>query len=74
MRITFGTGTRKVHSCGIGLERTKEGFAVQDLPVARNVDKRPNGRRTRRSAVTSAEASTETLITESELNAKLGYF
>uniref|UniRef100_A0A914I302 Uncharacterized protein n=1 Tax=Globodera rostochiensis TaxID=31243 RepID=A0A914I302_GLORO len=57
-RLTFRNESRKVYSCGQGLQKSEEGFAVQDVVIKK-------GRRTRR--------STESLVTESELNAELGY-
>uniref|UniRef100_A0A183CIF4 Reverse transcriptase n=1 Tax=Globodera pallida TaxID=36090 RepID=A0A183CIF4_GLOPA len=57
-RLTFRNESRKVYSCGQGLQKSEEGFAVQDVAIKK-------GRRTRR--------STESLVTESELNAELGY-
>uniref|UniRef100_A0A914HLP6 Peptidase A2 domain-containing protein n=1 Tax=Globodera rostochiensis TaxID=31243 RepID=A0A914HLP6_GLORO len=57
-RLTFRNESRKVYSCGQGLQKSEEGFAVQDVAMKK-------GRRTRR--------STESLVTESELNAELGY-
>uniref|UniRef100_A0A914GZI6 RNA-directed DNA polymerase n=1 Tax=Globodera rostochiensis TaxID=31243 RepID=A0A914GZI6_GLORO len=56
-RLTFQNASRKVYSCGMGLQKTEEGFAVKDVP-----EREQSRTRARRS-----------LVTESEMDAKLGF-
>uniref|UniRef100_A0A914H5U7 B30.2/SPRY domain-containing protein n=1 Tax=Globodera rostochiensis TaxID=31243 RepID=A0A914H5U7_GLORO len=57
-RLTLRSTRSKVYSCGSGLQKSEEGFAVKDLSLQGEQNTR---RRTR------------SLATESEMNAKLGY-
>lgn len=69
LRLSFGNISRKGYTCGAGLELTEEGFGVRDLP---NLERKPS-RRENRQRRSASQRRSFTLVTEAELNAKLGY-